>query len=106
MENERWISLPSTQHRKNERLFCWEGFEIKLNHKGLGIFATTEDSTGLMLPYGGIENFVREFDELMNGDQIRFSYMINGRFDRSKILESWLDALADIYQKGGNRIKT
>ena len=93
MENERWISLASIQHCKNERLFCWEEFDF--NHKGLGIFATTEHSPGLMLPYGGIEIFVREFDELMNGDQIRLSYMVNGRFDRSKRLKSWLGALVE-----------
>ena len=93
MENERWKSLPSILHRKNERLFCWEGFQIKSSHKGLRVFATTEHSPGLMLPYGGIESFVSKFGELMNRDQICSSYMVNGRFDRSKILGKWLDAI-------------
>ena len=35
----------------------------------------------------------------MNGDQIRLSYMVNGRFDRSKRLKSWLDAHPDIYPR-------
>ena len=66
--------------------YIWSGIQIKMTtNKGLSVFATKAIEPGLILPYGGVEIFAKEYTSLQKkAGTDKCKYIVGGSMDSDK----------------------